>query len=98
MDQNLCAVLVRSGSVVPGDDAQTRHCNELIVHGVAGGGEAGGVLLQDRHPQRHRDGLQAVAAVQTRAGVSAVAAGLVDHLRDAVQVDVLPARDQSKNR
>lgn len=76
-------------SVVPGDGAQTGHGDELEVQGVPGGGEAAGVLLQDGHSEGHGDGLQPEAALQSAARVGRVAAGLVDHLRHAVQVDVL---------
>lgn len=74
---------------MPRDGTQAGHGDELVLQGVGGCGEAAGVLLEDRHPQGHRDGLQAQAVVQAPARVARVAAGLVDHLRNPVQVDVL---------
>jgi len=85
-------------SAVPGDGTYTSDGDQLKVQGVAGRGEAAGVLLEHRHPQGHGDGLQAEGRVQAPAGVAGVAAGLVDDLRHPVQVDVLPGERRRAGR
>lgn len=42
---------------MPGDGTYTSYGDELKLQRVAGRGEAAGVLLEDGHPQGHRDGL-----------------------------------------
>lgn len=75
---------------MPGDGTYTGDSDEFKFQRVAGCGEAAGVLLEDRHLQGHGDGLETKSVVQPPAGVTGVAAGLMDDLRDPVQVDVLP--------
>ncbi|TNN43189.1 hypothetical protein EYF80_046600 [Liparis tanakae] len=93
--QSIAKILSKA---VPGDGTYTRDGDELKVQGVAGRGEAAGVLLEHRHPQGHGDGLQAEGRVQAPAGVAGVAAGLVDDLRHPVQVDVLPGERRRAGR
>lgn len=75
---------------MPGDGTYTRYGDELKLHRVAGCGEAAGVLLENRHPQGQGDALQTESIVQSPAGMTGVAAGLMDDLRHSIQVYVLP--------
>lgn len=76
--------------------AAPRHCtyacnvDGLVLQGVAGRGVAARVLLEHGYPQGDGHGLQAGQAVQPLARVAGVAVGLVDDLRNPVEVNVLP--------
>lgn len=77
-------------SATPRRGAYTGDFDGLVLQGVAGRGVAARVLLEDGDPQGDGDGLQAGRAVHPLAGVAGVAVGLVDNLRNPVEVDVLP--------
>lgn len=79
-----------STSAAPGHGAYTGNVDRLVLQRVAGRGVAARVLLEHRNPQGDGDGLQAGGAVHPLARVAGVAVGLVDDLRNPVEVNVLP--------
>lgn len=83
-------------SAVPGESTNARYGDELKVQRVAGCWEAVGIFLEDGHPEGHGDGLQTERVLQPVAGVSGVAAGLVDDLRHPVQVNVLSVEPEKE--